>query len=181
MNNSSIKKILFSLLACIMLVSCNNSESLQTYFVDNQETPDFISADVPTTIVKLDETSLTEEQKEAYNSVKRLNFLGYKKKENNLDSYNLELEKVTSILKNKKYNDLIEFNDKAAKVIVKYIGDDDTAEEFVVFASSKDMGFGIVRILGNDMRPEKMATLVSAVQNADFDDSQLSGITDFFK
>jgi Tfp pilus assembly protein PilP len=179
--NSSIKKTLFSLLAVIMLVSCNNGESLQTYFVDNQETPDFISADVPTTIVKIDETTLSEDQKEAYNSVKRLNFLGYKIKENNLEDYTLELSKVKSILNNKKYIDLIEFNDKAAKIIVKYIGDNDAAEEFVVFASSNDMGFGIVRILGNDMRPEKMVTLVDAMQNVDFDESQLSGITDFFK
>ncbi|TYA55985.1 DUF4252 domain-containing protein [Formosa maritima] len=179
--NSSIKKLLFSLLACIVLVSCNNGESLQTYFVDNQETPDFISADVPTTIVKIDETTLSEDQKEAYNSVKRLNFLGYKIKENNLEDYTLELSKVKSILNNKKYNDLIEFNDKAAKIIVKYIGDDDTADEFVVFASSNDLGFGIVRILGNDMRPEKMVSLVDALQNADFDESQLNGITDFFK
>src|SRR5690554_7201088 len=76
--NPSIKLTFFSLLACIMLVSCNNGESLQTYFVDNQETPDFISADIPTTIVELDQTTLTEDQKEAYNSVKRLNFLGFK-------------------------------------------------------------------------------------------------------
>lgn len=179
--NSSIKKLLFSLLACIVLVSCNNGESLQTYFVDNQEAPDFLSADVPTTIVKIDESTLSEDQKEAYNSVKRLNFLGYKVKENNLENYTLELSKVKSILNNKKYNELIEFNDKSAKIVVKYIGDDDTADEFVVFASSKDMGFGIVRILGNDMRPEKMVTLVDALQNADFDESQLNGITDFFK
>ena len=179
--NSSIKKLLFSLLACIVLVSCNNGQSLQTYFVDNQETPDFLSADLPTTIVKIDESTLSKDQKEAYNSVKRLNFLGYKIKENNLEDYTLELSKVKSILNNKKYNDLIEFNDKAAKVVVKYIGDDDTADEFVVFASSKDMGFGIVRILGDNMRPEKMATLVDALQNADFDESQLNGITDFFK
>ena len=179
--NSSIKKLLFSLLACIVLVSCNNGQSLQTYFVDNQETPDFLSADLPTTIVKIDESTLSKDQKEAYNSVKRLNFLGYNIKENNLEDYTLELSKVKSILNNKKYNDLIEFNDKAAKVVVKYIGDDDTADEFVVFASSKDMGFGIVRILGDNMRPEKMATLVDALQNADFDESQLNGITDFFK
>ncbi|PWK17918.1 DUF4252 domain-containing protein [Xanthomarina spongicola] len=179
--NSSIKKLLFSLLACIVLVSCNNGESLQTYFVDNQEMPDFLSADLPTTIVKIDESTLSKDQIEAYNSVKRLNFLGYKIKENNLEDYTLELSKVKSILNNKKYNDLIEFNDKAAKVVVKYIGDDDTADEFVVFASSKDMGFGIVRILGDNMRPEKMATLVDALQNADFDESQLNGITDFFK
>lgn len=179
--NPSIKLTFFSLLACIMLVSCNNGESLQTYFVDNQETPDFISADIPTTIVELDQTTLTEDQKEAYNSVKRLNFLGFKLTKNNQDAYAQELSKVKSILNDKKYIELMEFNDRAAKVVVKYIGDDDAADEFIVFTSSKDMGFGIVRILGNDMRPEKMATLVNAIQNADIDSSQLEDIAGFFK
>ena len=179
--NPSIKLTFFSLLACIMLVSCNNGESLQTYFVDNQETPDFISADIPSTIVELDQTTLTEDQKEAYNSVKRLNFLGFKLTENNHDVYAQELSKVTSILNDTKYMELMEFNDRAAKVVVKYIGDDDTAEEFIVFTSSKDMGFGIVRILGNDMRPEKIATLVNAIQNSDLDSSQFEDIAGFFK
>ncbi|HLV71104.1 MAG TPA: DUF4252 domain-containing protein, partial [Xanthomarina sp.] len=126
--NPSIKLTFFSLLACIMLVSCNNGESLQTYFVDNQETPDFISADIPTTIVELDQTTLTEDQKEAYNSVKRLNFLGFKLTENNQDAYAQELSKVKSILNDKKYIELMEFNDRAAKVVVKYIGDDNAAD-----------------------------------------------------
>ncbi|HLV15763.1 MAG TPA: DUF4252 domain-containing protein [Xanthomarina sp.] len=179
--NSSIKTTLFSLLALIMLVSCNNGESLQTYFVDNQETPDFISADIPTTIVELDKNSLTNEQKEAYNSVKRLNFLGFKINENNQDVYVNELAKVNSILNDKKYIELIEFNDKAAKIVVKYIGDDESAEEFIVFTSSEDMGFGIVRILGNKMKPEKMVTLVDAVQKADIDSSKFEDVIKFFK
>jgi hypothetical protein len=179
--NSSIKKPLFGLLAFILLVSCNNGESLQTYFVDNQETPDFISVDIPTTILELDKISLSDDQKEAYKSVKKLNFLGFKLTENNQSVYAQELSKVKSILNDKKYIELMEINDPVAKITVKYIGDDDTAEEFIVFTSSRDMGFGIVRILGNDMRPEKMATLVSAIQNADIDSSQFESITEFFK
>ena len=178
---TSIKTILFGLLALSMLVSCNNGPSLQTYFVDNQESPDFISADIPTSVVTLDEASLSEDQKEAYKSLKRLNFLGYKKNENNADVYNAELSKIKTILKDEKYIDLMEFSDKAMKFDVKYIGDDDSADEVIIFANSPDMGFGIIRVLGDDMRPENMATLANALQNADFDESQLNGITDFFK
>ena len=178
---TSIKTILFGLLALSMLVSCNNGPSLQTYFVDNQESPDFISADIPTSVVTLDEASLSEDQKEAYKSLKRLNFLGYKKNENNADVYNAELSKIKTILKDEKYIDLMEFSDKAMKFDVKYIGDDDSADEVIIFANSPDMGFGIIRVLGDDMRPENMATLANALQNADFDKSQLNGITDFFK
>lgn len=178
---TSIKTILFGLLALSMLVSCNNGPSLQTYFVDNQESADFITADIPTSLVTLQEDSLTESQKKAFKSLKRLNFLGYKKNDNNEGVYNAELTKVKAILKDKKYIDLMEFSDKAMKFDIKYIGDDDSADEVVVFVNSPDMGFGIVRVLGDDMRPENMATLVDALQKADFDESQLNGITDFFK
>lgn len=178
---TSIKTKLFGLLALIVLVSCNNGPSLQTYFVDNQESADFITADIPTSVVSLDETTLSEKQKVAYNSVKRLNFLGYKKNETNAAEYDLELAKVKAILKSEKYIDLMEFSDKAMKFDIKYIGDDDSADEVVIFANSPEMGFGIVRVLGDDMRPENMATLVDALQKADFDESQLNGITDFFK
>ena len=58
---------------------------------------------------------------------------------------------------------------------------DDTADEFIVFASSKEMGFGIVRVLGDKMSPEKMMTLADAMKNSDIDESQLGGIMDFFK
>lgn len=181
---TSIKTICYSLLACILLVSCNNGPTLQTYFVDNQESPNFISADIPTSVVTLDESTLDDDQKEAYKSLKKLNFLGYKLDDGNSEIYNTELVKVKSILKDKKYIELMEFKDKAMNFEIMYVGDDDSADEVVIFANSPDTGFGIVRVLGNNMRPEQIATLANAVQSADFDDSQLSnldGVMDFFK
>ncbi|WP_142783543.1 DUF4252 domain-containing protein [Changchengzhania lutea] len=177
----TIKYLLLTLIAAFTLESCNSGESLQTYFVDNQESGNFISQDIPLSMVKLDQSQFTEEQKEAYNSVSRLNFLGYKSDSTNAETFNAELSKVKAILKDDKYNDLMEFSDKGNKVIVKYIGDDDEADEVIVFGSSKELGFAIVRVLGDDMSPEKMATLVSALQTADFDTSQLEGVVDFFK
>ena len=177
----TVKTIFFTFITALLLVSCNNGPTLQRYFVDNQESGNFTAVDLPISIINLDESKLTEPQKEAYNSVKRLNFLGYKFDENNVETFNAELAKVKAILKDKKYNDLMEFNDKKAKIVVKYLGDDDNADEFVVFASSKDIGFGIVRVLGDHMSPEKMMTLADAMKNSDIDESQLSGIMNFFK
>ena len=176
-----VQNLVFILVTALLLVSCNDGASLQRYYVDNQETPNFTSIDLPVSILKMDESKLTDSQKEAYSSVKRLNFLGYRLDENNLAAFNTELAKVKTILKDKKYNDLMEFNDKNAKVLVKYIGNDDTADEFIVFASSNEMGFGIVRVLGDKMSPEKMMTLADAMKNSDIDESQLGGIMDFFK
>jgi hypothetical protein len=177
----TIKYILFTFVTALLLVGCNNGVSLQRYFVDNQESTNFTSIDLPVSIVKLDESKLTDVQKEAYGSIKRLNFLGYRFDKSKEADFNTEITKVKTILKDKKYNDLIEFNDKKAKIIVKYLGDDDAADEFIVFASSKELGFGIVRVLGDNMSPEKMMTLADAMRNSDIDSSQLGGIMDFFK
>ncbi len=177
----TINHITFILLTAIILTSCNNGTSLQRYFVDNQETGGFISQDIPISMIEVDKSEFTEEQLEAYNSVKKLNFLGYKANENNAEILNTELIKIKEILNDSKYNDLMKFSDKGNKISVKYIGDNDEADEVVIFGSSKELGFGIVRVLGDDMSPDKIATLVTAMQNANIDENQVQDIMNLFK
>lgn len=177
----TIKYFIASVFLLILLVSCNNGTSLQSYFVDNQEAGNFISQDIPISMVKIDKSTFTEEQLEAYNSVKRLNFLGYKTDENNESTLNAEISKIKTILSDKKYNELMEFSDKGNKISIKYIGDNEEADEVVIFGSSKEYGFGIVRVLGNDMTPDKMTTLIGALQNANVDENQIQDIMNFFK
>ena len=177
----TIKHIVFVLIAAVVLVSCKNGESLQSYFVNNQEASNFISQDIPISMVKIDDSEFTEEQKEAYKSVKRLNFLGYNVDGTEAETFKAELAKVKTILKDEKYIDLMEFSDKGNKIVVKYIGTDEEADEIVVFGSAKELGFGIVRILGDDMSPDKMGSLVTAMQNANVDENQVQDIMNLFK
>ena len=177
----TVKLITLTLIATVFLASCGDGVSLQRYFVDNQESANFVSQDVPLSMIEVDKSNFSEEQKEAYQSLKRLNFLGYKANEANRESYNAELAKVKGILNQKKYNELIEFSDKGNKVVVKYIGDDEEADEVVVFANANDLGFAIVRVLGNNMSPDKMVTLVSALRDSDFQADQVQDIMNFFK
>ena len=177
----TIKYIVFTILLSLGLASCDNDPSLQRYFVDNQESANFITQDIPLSMIEIDKSGFSEDQKEAYNSVKRLNFLGYKATEANKEAYNAELSKVKTILKGKKYNDLLEFNHQGSKILVKYVGDDDEADEVVVFGSSNEMGFAVVRVLGNDMSPEKMVTLASVLQQSNIDESGVQDIMNFFK
>ena len=177
----TINYILLTFFLAVFFTACSDGPSLQRYFVDNQEAANFLSQDLPLSMVKIDDSQFTEDQKEAYESVKRLNFLGYKMSEENKASYATELAKVKTILSNDKYNDLMEFSDKGNKITVKYLGDDDEADEVIVFGNAKDLGFGIVRILGDDMSPDKMATLVTVLQNANVDESNVQDIMNFFK
>ena len=177
----TINHILLTFITTAFLVSCSNGVSLQRYFVDNQEAKNFISQDVPLSMITIDKSEFTEEQKEAYNSVSKLNFLGYKADENNAEDLKAEIEIVKTILSDAKYKDLMVFNDKGNKVVVKYIGDEEEADEVVVFGSSKELGFGVVRVLGNNMSPEKMVTLIDAMQKADVDENQIQDIMNFFQ
>lgn len=179
----TIQYIILTILLSLGLASCNNDPSLQRYFVDNQESTNFISQDIPLSILAVDQSKFSEDQKEAYNSVKRLNFLGYKTTKGDSQAYNRELAKVKTILKGKKYSDLLEFSDKGTKVWVKYVGeeDDDETDEVVVFGSSDSLGFAVVRLLGDDMSPEKMTTLASALQTSNLDSSSVQDIMAFFK
>lgn len=178
----SIIKLITGCFLITAVISCNQGPSLQSYIVDNQETNNFTSIDLPTSVVSFDESKLTDDQKQAYKSVKRLNFLGYKMKEGNEVEYKAELQKVNSILKNKKYKELMRMgNNDKGKVLIKYLGTDTKIDELIVFGNMNDQGFGILRVLGNNMQPENMVKLVDAVQNADIDEDQLKGITDFFK
>src|SRR5690606_30511019 len=98
------KYVLVSVIAACLLVSCNNGMSMQRYFVDHQESKNFLAQDVPISMLKIDESKLTEDQIEAYKSVNRFNFLGYKIDSTNVDAYHSELAKVKAILKDDKYN-----------------------------------------------------------------------------
>ncbi len=177
----TIKYLVYTLFTAVVLTSCGNNASLQSYYVDNQEAKNFISQDLPLSMIEIDKSEFTEAQKEAYESVNKLNFLGYKANETNTETYKAEIAKVKTILSDSKYNDLMEFSDKGNKISVKYIGDDESADEVVVFGSAKDMGFGIVRILGDDMNPEKMVTLINALQKANVEEGQIEDIMNFFK
>lgn len=179
---TSIKKIIVGCVMITAFIGCNQAPTLQSYYVDNQETNNFTSIDLPTSVVSFDETQLTKEQIEAYNSVKRLSFLGYKLDKGNESEFKTELAKVKTILKDDKYKELMRLgNNKDGKLVIKYLGSETQIDELIVFGNSSDQGFGIVRVLGNNMEPAKMISLIDALNKADIDEEQLKRITEFFE
>ncbi len=172
---------LFTLSFVLLALSCDNTMSLQRYFVDHQEAANFITQDIPISLLKIDPSTLTDKQKDAYQSVSRLNFLGYKVEDQNNEDLKAELATIKAILEQDKYNELIEFKQKGSAFELKYIGQNDRVDEFVLFGSDPERGFAVVRILGQDMTPEKMITLVEVLQSSTVDEEQIEAIFDFFK
>ena len=162
--------------------SCNQGPTLQTYYVDNELKPGFASFDVPTSFIDVENVEMTDEQREAYKSVDKLNVLTYIEENTEAEEYKLELEKVNIILKDSKYEELMRGgNSTDGKFVVKFLGDIENIDELIVFGNANNKGFMIARILGDDMSASKLMSLSSVLENANFEDMQLNGITDFFK
>ncbi|WP_452220439.1 DUF4252 domain-containing protein [Lacinutrix salivirga] len=176
-----IKKTGLLVVLFTLIVSCNTEPTLQTYFVENSENKNFITGDLPKSLLSIGEAQLTEEQQKAYEAIEGLNFLIYKKDKENSTQYDEEVNKMKGILKAKKFQELMDFSDAAGKFSVKYIGEDDNIDEFIVFGRNSELGFGVVRVLGDNMNPEQLMTLMDVMRKGDIDDSQLKGIMDFLK
>ena len=179
---TSIKKIVMSIIVATVLTSCGyNGETLQGYYVVNQEAPNFISIDIPVSFVNLENADLTEVQQEAYESINKLNMLGYRKDDGNEAEYKTELAKVQTILKDDKYQDLFRGgNSTDGRIVVKYIGDDTSIDELVVFGTMNNAGFGIIRVLGNKMEPAKIMKLGDVVNQISSEENAVEDFMRFF-
>lgn len=178
----SIKKSIVVLFLVAAFTSCNQGPTLQTYYVDNELKPGFASFDVPTSVINVEGVEMTDQQREAYKSVDKLNVLTFIKEDTEAEEYKLELEKVKTILKNPKYEELMRGgNSKDGKFVVKFLGDVENIDELIIFGNANKRGFMIARILGDDMNAGKLMSLSTVLEKAKFEDTNLTGLTDFFK
>ena len=89
-------------IALAVLISCASAPSLQKYYIDSQDNKNFISLDVPASIINLKE-NVSPEVEGALSSLKKFNILAFKKDDTNGTEFKVEEEKVKAILKNPKF------------------------------------------------------------------------------
>ena len=179
---TSIKNLIAMLVLVATFTSCDQNPSLQRYFVDHELKPGFTSVDIPTSVLNIEQTTLTEDQKEAYKSIDKLNMLAFIVSDDNRAEYEVELNKVKNILKDPKYQELLRAgNNSDGKVVVKFLGKEDSIDELIVFGNAKDKGFAVIRVLGDDMNAQKVGKLYAALNTANINEDQISQIADFFK
>lgn len=167
-------------IAILFLLSCNAKPTLQTYFVDHQETPNFISMDIPVSFLGIDDIQVTKVQQEAINSIDKLNMLGYSLKSGDLDVFKQEVAQIKTLLKAENYNELMRLgNPKEGKINISYTGDDDTMDELVIFGESKEFGFAVIRVLGDEMNVSKIMELGPIINKLDTKEMNVEGFLDF--
>ncbi|MGI9546679.1 MAG: DUF4252 domain-containing protein [Flavobacteriaceae bacterium] len=165
----------------LLLSACSSTQSLQEYYVDNTANPNFISLDVPASILNLQEAELSKTQRQALESLKKLNVLAFKINSSNAQEYQIEKTKVNAILKQDKFVELMKLNSKYGKGVIKYLGDENAIDEVIIFGSSDEKGFALIRVLGDDMNPAHLIQLVKAIQTSDYNAENLGDIGEFLK
>lgn len=170
-----------ALLLSLFLVSCNSEPTLQKYFVENTENKNFIALDVSPNILNVDKTKLSIAQSDALKSFEKMNVLAFKLNDKNKAEFEAERAKVDLILKDKKYQQLMKFGSGKEGASVSFVGTDEHIEEFVFFANKKENGFAVVRILGKDMNPTSVMTMMSVLQQSNIDLEQLKPLQQLMK
>ncbi len=168
-------------LFCLLLASCNSAPTLQKYFVENTENKNFIALDLSPSILNIDKTKLSAEQTKALQSFDKMNVLAFKINDKNKAQFEIERTKVNLILKDTKYQQLMKFGSGKEGASVSYVGSDDHINEFVLYGNKKDSGFVVVRILGKDMNPTNIMTLISVLKSSNINLEQLKPLQELLK
>jgi hypothetical protein len=154
-----MKKAVIILTVLAIFVSCNQQKTIQTYIVENQDKPGFMSVDLPMSLIQLNSDKVPLDVKDGYESIKKVNVLGLPYLNNN-EAYEIEKKAISLILNNSSlYKNLMKMDINGMSVSIYYNGDANDINEVIVFGYSKKIGVGVARVIGNHMNPTKITQM----------------------
>ncbi|MFD2567674.1 DUF4252 domain-containing protein [Pseudotenacibaculum haliotis] len=167
-----MKKIttVLALFVLTLFASCNSEESLQQYMVASQEKDGFMTIDIPINFIKPKSLDVPADVQETIKSIKKVNLVALPY-QGNEEAYTVEKDKLNKILKTDKYKSLMRMNAQGIKMNIYYTGSADAIDEVIAFGYAKDKGVGVARILGENMDPSKIITMMN---NITLDGDQLN-------
>ena len=175
-----IKYVLGIGLAALTLFSCSNKESLQRYIVDRQDDDSFLKIDIAASLLQTDSANLSQEEKDILKTIKKINVIAYPIEEGNVSAYEVKMQVLKTILDQDRYKTLMKYGSNKEGATLKYVGLEDAIDEIIVFVRDDEKGFALFRLLGDDMRPEQMIKLMTAIEKGDVDISKLNSIGKIF-
>ena len=154
-----MKKTVIILSVLAIFVSCNQQKTIQTYIVEKQDKPGFMSVDLPMSLIQLNSDKVPLDVKDGYESIKKVNVLGLPYLNNN-EAYEIEKKTLLSILNNSTlYKNLMKMDMNGMSVSIYYNGDANNINEVIVFGYSRKVGVGVARVIGNHMNPTKITQM----------------------
>ena len=176
-----IYKVLgLSFFALVLFASCDNQKSVQEYYVEKQDSNNFIAIDLPASIIDVgDEAS--EETKATLATIKKLNVLAFKVDDSNKADYDKEYAEIKSILKNDKYNELMRMKHEGINIVINFQGSEEAVDEFILLASDNSQGFALARIRGDKMDPAKIIKMADEIKTMDTDGEAFAELGDLLQ
>jgi len=165
----------------LAITSCSSEQSLQQYYIANAENPNFMSFDLPSSLLDLETANLTESEREAASSLKKLNVLAFQKKPENEEDYLVQKKAIKAILKSDDFSELMKMNTPFGKATIQLKGDDDYIDELVIYGDNDEKGLVLVRVLGDNMNPASLMQLIKAVEKSDYKGKGLEQLEDLIK
>ena len=154
-----MKKAVIILTVLALFISCNQQKTIQTYIVEKQDKPGFMSVDLPMSLIQLNSDKVPLDVKDGYESIKKVNVLGLPYLNNN-EAYEIEKKAISLILNNSSlYKNLMKMDINGMSVSIYYNGDANDINEVIVFGYSKKIGVGVARVIGNHMNPTKISQM----------------------
>ncbi|ANH60594.1 DUF4252 domain-containing protein [Dokdonia donghaensis] len=177
---NTIKTVVAAFAVVLALASCSNKQSLQEYYVDNQENGDFILVDVPTSLLGKNVEALSEEQQEVFKTVRKINLMAYQTKSGDTAAMQVERDKVKDILTSDDYEELMKASGDMGQMRLYFKGEEDAIDEVIFFGADDNKGFMLARLLGNDMNIGDMMRMAESLEKSDIDVSQFGSIMEVF-
>lgn len=165
---NTLKNNLLLLLTAMLLFSCGSEATLQKYFVEKQKDHNFISFDLSSDMFIQNENLLTQEQKNTLKTIKKINLLALKSDDNKL-LMDEEHIKIKEILTNDTYEQLIRYGSNTKNAALYYTGKEQAIDELIVFGFDEQTGLGLARVLGNNMNPAEVMTLIQSIDKGNLD------------
>ena len=151
----------------VFAMACSKGPSLQSYYVEKSEDPNFISLTVPASILNIAVDSLGADQQEALATLKKLNVLIFRNtQQDDNQLLNTEAATIQKILAKGTYIELMKLRSEGYQGSLSYLGTEDAIDEMVIYAKGGKEGFALIRIMGEGMNPKHIKPFVEALQKS---------------
>ncbi|MCF6307194.1 MAG: DUF4252 domain-containing protein [Flavobacteriaceae bacterium] len=175
-----IKYVIGIGLAVLTLFSCSNEQSLQRYLVDRQDDDAFLKVDIAASLLQAKDADFSQEEKDILATVKKINVVAFPLKGENVANYEVKKKELKDIINQKQYKTLMKFDSNNKGAVLKYLGEEESIDEVIIFVSDDEKGFALFRLLGKNINPAQIIKLMNSIEKGDMDISSLKSIGNIF-
>ncbi|MGM0635991.1 MAG: DUF4252 domain-containing protein [Bacteroidota bacterium] len=155
----------------LLLMACSNEPTLQKYFVAHTNDEEFISLDMPTSMLFSSLDDLDQEEKKKLENIRKINLLAFELKDDNgsQNRYQDEVAVLNQILTNEKYQPLFNYSNGNSALNTYFTGDKNEIKEIIVFGNDNKKGLMLLRLTGKNVHPNQLYELMKMGHKMDLE------------